>query len=225
MLSTKDMSAASGKEKPVVGTGNHKVKINSISFDKTPYDANAYNIMLHIETEPVTGDFQGFLKDMNNLNGPRYEGQVGRVRYSPYPYKDTTLPSGKEISRDTEVMKAMIFLAEALDKRAGLDAIQANTIEDFMLKCDKLLSGPTYVNVCLGAREWENTEGYVNNDLYLPKISKDGVPIEALNVEKSKLLIFDSNDPNHLRKIEKKNSPTTSQFEPTSAASGDDFDL
>jgi hypothetical protein len=42
MLSTKDMSAASGKEKPVIGTGNHKVKINSISFDKTPYDANAY---------------------------------------------------------------------------------------------------------------------------------------------------------------------------------------
>jgi len=51
------------------------------------------------------------------------------------------------------------------------------------------------------------------------------VPIEALNVEKSKLLIFDSNNPNHLRKIEKKNSPTTNQFEPSSAASGDDFDL
>jgi hypothetical protein len=225
MLSTKDMSAASGKEKPVIGTGNHKVKINSISFDKTPYDANAYNIILHVETEPITGDFQGFLKDMNKPDGPRYEGQVGKVRYSPYPYKDTTLPSGKEISRDTEVMKAMIFLAEALDKRAGLDAIQANTIEEWMVKCDKLLSGPTYVNVCLGAREWENTEGYVNNDLYLPKISKEGVPVEALDVEKSKLLIFDSNNTNHLRKIDKKNSPTTSQFEPASTGSGDDFDL
>lgn len=225
MLSTKDMSAASGKEKPVIGTGNHKVKINSISFDKTPYDANAYNIILHVETEPITGDFQGFLKDMNKPDGPRYEGQVGKVRYSPYPYKDTTLPSGKEISRDTEVMKAMIFLAEALDKRAGLDAIQASTIEEWMVKCDKLLSGPTYVNVCLGSREWENTEGYINNDLYLPKISKEGVPIEALNVEKSKLLIFDSNNTNHLRKVEKKNSPTTNQFEPASTGSGDDFDL
>jgi hypothetical protein len=79
MLSTKDMSAASGKEKPVIGTGNHKVKINSISFDKTPYDANAYNIILHVETEPITGDFQGFLKDMNKPDGPRYEGQVGKV--------------------------------------------------------------------------------------------------------------------------------------------------
>ena len=41
--------------------GNHKVKINSITFDKTPYDSEAYNIMLHVETEPVTGDFEGFL--------------------------------------------------------------------------------------------------------------------------------------------------------------------
>ena len=40
-----------------------------------------------------------------------------------------------------------------------------------------------------------------------------------------KLLIFDSNNPNHLRKIDKKNSPTTSQFEPASTCSGDDFDL
>ena len=225
MFSTKGMTAASGKEKPVIGTGNHKVKINSISFDKTPYDAQAYNIMLHVESEPVTGDFQGFLKDMNNPNGPRYKGQVGRVRYSPYPYKDTVLPNGKEISRDTEVQKAMIFLAEALDKRTELDNIEANTIEDFMAKCNTLLSGPEYVNVCLGAREWENAEGYVNNDLYLPKISKDGVSIEALNVENSKLLIFDSNNVNHLRKVEKKNSPTTDKFEPSSAASGDDFDL
>ena len=225
MLSTKDMSAASGKEKPVIETGNHKVKINSISFDKTPYDANAYNIMLHIEGEPMGSEFQGFLKDTAKPDGPRYEGQVGRVRYSPYPYKDTTLPSGKEISRDTEVMKAMIFLAEALDKRSALDAIQANTIEDFMLKCDKLLSGSTYVNVCLGAREWENTEGYINNDLFLPKLSKEGVSVEALDVVKSKLLIFDSNNVNHLRKLEKKNSPTTDKFEPSSVSSGNDFDL
>jgi hypothetical protein len=30
MLSTKDMSAGSGKIKPVVGPGNHTVKINEI---------------------------------------------------------------------------------------------------------------------------------------------------------------------------------------------------
>ena len=60
MLSTKDMSAGSGSIKPVIGVGNHKVKINSISFDQTPYDSEAYNVTLHVESEPVTGEFNGF---------------------------------------------------------------------------------------------------------------------------------------------------------------------
>ena len=161
MLSTKDMSAGSGSIKPVLGPGNQVVRINSISFDQTPYDADAYNIVLHVESEPVQGEFQGFLKDMNNPNGPRYEGQVGRVRFSPYPYKDATLPSGREVSRDTEVLKAMVYLSEVLDKREALDKIEAQTIENFMVECNKLFSNSEFFNACLGAREWENKEGYI----------------------------------------------------------------
>ena len=78
------------------------VRINSITFDKTPYDSEAYNITLHVETEPVKGDFEGFYRDVNDQSKGRYAGQVGRVRYSPYPFKDTTLPSGREIERDQE---------------------------------------------------------------------------------------------------------------------------
>tara|TARA_R110001632_G_scaffold28786_3_gene76644 strand:- start:948 stop:1622 length:675 start_codon:yes stop_codon:yes gene_type:complete len=224
MLNTSGMSAGSGKEKPVIGPGNNLVKINSITFDKTPYDAEAYNIMLHVESEPMTGEFQGFLKDVNNPDGDRYEGQVGRVRFSPYPYKDTTLANGSEISRDNEVMKSMISLSEQLGKRTELDAIQANTIEDFMLKCNSIFSGPVYLNMCFGTREWENKEGYVNNDLYLPKMSKNGIPIEALGVENSKLLTYDTSNKNHYRPIVKKDVPTTNAFEPATIT-GDDFDL
>jgi hypothetical protein len=224
MFNTKEMSAGSGSVKPVVGTGNQVIKINSITFDVTPYDTDAFNIMLHVESEPVVGEFNGFLKDMNNQNGPRYEGQVGRVRFSPYPYKDAILPSGREISRDTEVMKAMVFLSETLDKRAGLDAIQANTIEDFMSKCNTLFSNSSYINACLGAREWENKEGYVNNDLFLPRMSKDGIPLEAIDKEPSRLVQFDSNNVNHLRKLVKTDSATPSNFEPAVSV-GDDFDL
>ena len=35
MLNTKDMSAGSGKAKPVIGVGNQVIRINSISFDVT----------------------------------------------------------------------------------------------------------------------------------------------------------------------------------------------
>lgn len=224
MLNTSGMSAGSGKEKPVIGPGNNVVKINSITFDVTPYAADAFNIMLHVESQPMDGEFQGFLVDANNPNGPRYQGQVGRIRFAPYPYKDAILPNGSEISRDTEVMKAMIFLSEQLDKRKELDAIQANTIEDFMSQCSAVLSGPTYLNMCFGTREWENKEGYVNNDLYLPKLSKAGVPIEALGVENSRLITYNPSDKTHYRALVKKDVLPTSGFEPASAT-GDDFEL
>ena len=224
MLNTKDMSAGSGRIKPVMGAGNNVIKINSITFDVTPYDPDAYNIVLHVEGKPEEGDFQGFLKDVNKQDGPRYAGQVGRIRFSPYPYKDTTLPSGIEIQRDSEVLKSMIFLSEVLNKREELDEIEAETIEDFMNKCNTLFSNSEFFNACIGGREWENKDGYVNLDLFLPRISKEGKPLEALDKQNSRLLTFNESD--HVRKIQKKES-TTSNFEPakTTVNAGDDFDL
>ena len=221
MLSTKDMNAGSGKARPVIGVGNQKVKINSITFDQTPYDREAYNVVLHVESEPVGGEFEGFLVDSNNPNGARYKGQVGRVRLSPYPFKDATLPSGREVSRDTEVLKAMIYLSEVLGKRNELDSIEANTIEEFMDSADKVLSGDTFINACIGGREWENKEGYINYDLFLPRNSRDGVALEALDTENSRLFKFSKEE--HVRELKKTQS--TSSFEPASSNAGDDFDL
>ena len=222
MLNTKDMTAGSGKTRPVISPGNQKLKINKITFDQTPYDKDAYNIVLHVESEPIKGEFEGFLVDADDANGPRYKGQVGRVRISPYPFKDTTLPSGREIKLENEVLKSMIGLAEALDKRDDLDSIEADSAQEFMDSANQLLSGDTYMNTCVGSREWENKEGYINNDLYLPRASKDGVAIESLDKENSRLYEFSKKD--HVREVQKKPSQTTQSFEPTSKA-GDDFDL
>jgi hypothetical protein len=221
MLSTKDMSAGSGKARPVIGVGNQKVKINSITFDQTPYDKDAYNVVLHVESEPVGGEFEGFLVDPNDASGPRYKGQVGRIRLSPYPFKDATLPSGREVKRDTEVLKSMIYLSEVLNKRDDLDMIEADTIEEFMKSADSVLSGDTFINACVGGREWENKEGYINYDLFLPRNSRDGVSLEALDVENSRLYKFSKED--HVRELKK--TQTTSSFEPASSNTGDDFDL
>jgi len=222
MLNTKDMSAGSGKARPVINPGNQVIKINKITFDQTPYDKEAYNIVLHVESEPVKGEFDGFLIDPDNQDGPRYKGQVGRVRMSPYAYKDATLPSGREVKLESDVMRAMIYLAETLDKRDDLDSIEADTITEFMDSVNQVLSGDTYINACIGSREWENKEGYINNDLYLPRMSKDGIPLEKLDVENSRLYEFSKKD--HVREVQKKDSQTTQSFEPTSKA-GDDFDL
>jgi hypothetical protein len=227
MLNTKDMSAGSGRPKPVMSPGNHKVKINSITFDKTPYDSEAYNIMLHVETEPVTGDFEGFYRDVNNQSLGRYEGQVGRIRISPFPFKSTTLPSGREINRDQEVLKSMITLAETLNMRDELDSVEAETIEDFMKECNTLFTngekGSNFINICAGSREWENKEGYINDDLYLPRMSKDGIPMEAIDTENSRLLSFDK--ATHVRALVKKDENQTKMDFKANSGSGSDFEL
>ena len=153
MLNTKDMSASSGRIKPVLDPGNHKVRINSITLDQTPYDAESYNIHLHVETEKIDGEFEGFFRDYNKQELGRYDGQVGRIRIGPFPFRDTTLPSGREIIKDQEILKNMIFLGETLGMRDGLDSIEAETIEDFMTECNKLFTegekGSKFINMCM----------------------------------------------------------------------------
>ena len=225
MLNTKDMSAGSGRTKPVLDPGNHVVKINSITLDQTPYDADSYNINLHVETAPLGGEFEGFFKDYNDQSQGRYDGQIGRVRISPFPFKDTTLPSGREISRDQEILKNMITLAETLDMRDGLDSIEADTIESFMTECDNLFGGSKLINMCIGGREWENKEGYINNDLFLPRMSKDGIAMEAIDKDNSRLLKFDRAV--HVKALVKKDTPSNGVETPFKAdsGSGDDFEL
>jgi hypothetical protein len=223
MLNTKDMSAGSGRTKPVLDPGNHVVKINSITLDQTPYDADSYNINLHVETAPVGGDFEGFFRDYNDQSQGRYEGQIGRVRISPFPFKDTTLPSGREISRDQEILKHMITLAETLEMRDGLDSINAETIEDFMRECNDLMSGSKLINMCIGGREWENKEGYINNDLFLPRISKDGIAMEMLEKENSRLLQFDRGI--HVKALVKKETSNEETPFKANSGSGTDFEL
>ena len=221
MFSTKNVSA--NRVSPVIGPGNHKVKINSLSFDATPYDPQAFNIILNVETEPVGGEFQGFLVDADNQNGPRYKGQVGRVRMSPYPYKDTTLPTGRKIVAADEMVKAIAFLADVTGKRDEVDMIEANSLEQFANACKQIFRNTEFINACIGGREWENNDGYVNVDLHLPRLSKAGLPLEAVGSTAGRLLTFNYDE--HVRKLVKKEAAATSGFEPTSGNSGDDFDL
>ena len=225
MLNTKDMTVGSGKARPLMGPGNTEVRINSITLDQTPYDSEAWNVNLHVETQPVEGEFEGFFRNKDNESKGRYEGQIGRVRMGPFPYKDTTLSSGREISRDQEILKGMIFLGEVLGKRDELDSIEADTIEVFITECNTLFSNSNFFNACLASREWENKEGYINNDLYLPKLSRNGIPMEALDTENSRLINFDP--ALHVKVLVKKNETNgqVTSEKPVVNAGSSDFEL
>ena len=220
MLSTKNVS--SNRVSPVLSPGNCKIKINSLSFEATPYDKNSFNIVLNVESEPINGEFQGFLIDAANPNSPRYKGQVGKVRMTPYPFKDAVLDNGRKINKDQEILKSIAFLADVTGKRNEVDDINVDTIDAFMDKCKTIFKNTEYINACIGGREWENTEGYINVDLHLPRISKNGVPMESLNSESSRLITFNYDE--HVRKFVKKEANRVDTFE-APVNSGDDFEL
>jgi hypothetical protein len=225
MLSTKNIKSESENLGPIINPGIHKVKINDLTFEKTGYkvDGNdAYNITMHVETEPIGGDFQGFFIDSENKTGPRYEGQIGRVKFSRYGYVDKVLPSGVQINRDESVLKSMVLLAETLDIRHEVDEIQADTIFEFMKACREIFKNSKYFNACIGGREWmSNKTGYTNMGLHLVKYQRGKLSIEKCDAENSRLIEFDPDV--HIERIEKK---TVSKFEDTdNPFSDDDFEL
>ena len=91
-----------------------------------------------------------------------------------------------------------------------------------MTECNNLFGGSKLINMCIGGREWENKEGYINNDLYLPRISKDGIAMEGLDKENSRLLKFDRAV--HVKALVKKEPAADASFKANSG-SGDDFEL
>ena len=84
--------------------------------------------------------------------------------------------------------------------------------------------GGTRTTFCVDTQ----SEGYVNNDLFLPRISKDGIAMEATDVENSRLLNFDRAV--HVKALVKKDAPANGMdVNPTpfkaDSGSGSDFEL
>lgn len=219
MLSTKEIKTSNGNS-PVLKPGNHVVKINAVYLSVPPYNSDAYDLVFEVESEPVGGDFKGFLIDSNNENGPRYQGQVARVNSQRYPFADTVLKNGNEINRDQEILKMLVKIAEALDLRDSLDQITAGNIEEFVKRANQIFKNGKYFNICIAGREWENNQGYINYNLFLPKFNKNKLALENLDIEDSKLIQF--NEEEHIIKIKAK---TISNFSSDAEDDDDDFDL
>lgn len=192
MYNSKNISLEFGGVKPVISPGNHVVKINDVVAMPAPYDADALNVFFYLETEPIQGEFSGFLIDRNNENGPRYKGQIGRVSLSRYPYKDTTLPNGAKINGQEELTKGITMMAEVMGVRDDLDQIFAETAEEYISKVKEIFVSDTYYNACIGGKEYEK-DGYTNYYLFFPK-PQGGVnyPLSPLT-DTSSLIEFDAN--------------------------------
>lgn len=219
MISTKNIPATGGSTPKVIQPGNVECKINSITLDKVPYKEGAYHVCLHLETMPIEDDsFEGFLVDKDNPDGPRYLGQIGKVRMGEWPYSDGETKSGIKISRDTEIVKAIQNICKEAGCLAWLEANDNvyNTIEDFVtaFNNDAPFKGKS-LKFCIAGREYMNKAGYMNYDLYLPKTQKGQMNMQRVDTDVIKLMPF--NAELHIKKAK---SETVSSF-----SAGSDFDV
>jgi hypothetical protein len=217
MISTKNIPSG-GSTPKVIQPGHVDCKINSITLDKVPYKEGAYNLCLHVETPSLGDDFEGFLLDKDNPDGGRYQGQIGKIRSSEWPYADGETKSGIKVSRDIEIVKAISNICRQTDcmswfeKQDGLH----QTIEDFVdqFNQDKPFKD-VYLKVCVAGREYMNKAGYMNYDLYLPRAQRGQVNMQKMTSDIIKLMPF--NQEQHIKKAK---SETVSSF-----SAGSDFDI
>lgn len=214
MLTTKDIAEA--KVPKTLGPGNHAAKISRIELGKG-YNAGSYHVYLHVEGEDQGPDFEGFFKDAESKTGPRYQGQVGRVRMSAYAFEDGVTKTGIPVNRDRSILRGLQNLAKVLGKQEELDKVEADTIEEYVPLASAVLSGNTFLNWCFAGKEYEKG-GYTNYDLYLPSTKGGGFAYEAQGVTSSKLIQFDA-----AKHITGKTQPQpVESFEPEKT---DDFNL
>lgn len=189
--------------------GNHEAKIHFIELKEKGFKNNLdnpiFDIVLHMETKPMGGNFQGFLRDPKDASKGNYLGQVGRVRYSEWGFSDGKLAGGTEISGEKEILKALKHLCTEISQlnwfqqqdeklptaKAMIDLInQSEMFKDH------------YLYWCFASRQYVNKKGWTTDDLYLPKYSVEaGKPFSKQTTD---LIVYNSSI--HLMKP--KDAPT-----------------
>lgn len=226
MISTKDIEIKGSGDliSKVIEPGNLECTIMDIELSIPPYDSSAYNIVLSCEGPDMGEGFEGFFIDKDNESLGRHKGQVGRIRLSQYAFSNGETKSGIKIDRDMSMLRALKSLCLELGCENWLEKQdnQHDTIESLFtqFKEDKPFAGIA-LRMCIGGKEYTNRNGYINYDLYLPRISKQGKPYESTSVNSndSKLLVFDAEQ--HI--IKQKESQKVDSF--GNETPGSDFDI
>lgn len=206
-LGTKDVKTSTGGSMKTIQPGKHTLKINSVELKRFPFmeQENGYYLVLHTETKPEGDGFEGFFIDPNNESLGRYEGMIGQVKTNRYYYKDGTTRGGTAINRDMELLKQFKNLCIAADNEAWFDSVdnKFDTIEAFVegMNAANPFEGKWF-DIIVAGKEYERKNSYVGYDLYLPKLSRGKVAIEAADSAVSKLIEFNADE--HWIKMEKK---------------------
>ena len=210
MLSTKDLQVvSSGKTPKTLRPGNVVAKIISVTLTPQKSNPDALFLVLNLEGEDQGPEFEGFLYNADKPELGRAKGQVGRVKFSQYSYKDMTTKKGYLLKRDDQILRDVVALAEALDVRSQLDQIQAATIEDFAEAASKVLNNGKYLYWCVGGLAYMKDTGNKDYSLYLPKYDRNVTTANFANLD-NKAAVTPFNQAVHVQDdTEKANEPVS----------------
>jgi hypothetical protein len=201
-LSTKNIkTGGDGGMSKTLEPGTNLCKINNVTLEEFTFKEGALNVMFHLEGEDLGDDFQGFFIDKNNESLGRHKGKVGVVKATEWAFADGETKSGIAVSRDSEMMKFLKQLCTSFDCVKWFDAQDDKhpTIESIYTAFNKEKPfKDQFFRFCIAGKEYTNRGGYKAHELFLPKYSKDGTPIEKDDVQVSKLIKY--NEANHIRK-------------------------
>lgn len=202
----------SGVQK-MISPGNVVARVLDITLEVPPYDANAYNVMIHLESQPLGEGYEGLPIDKDVPSLGFYEGQVARVQSHQYSYSDYTNKEGKTTTKSDMIFRWVWNFAKELGVTDQMikNNVEGDTIEEFIQNAKPyLINKSRWIHFCIAGSEYENAKGYTQYRLFLPKQEKMKVPYEIF-IEGSaprKLIMFTEDQ--HIKK--KKASDSVSEF-------------
>jgi hypothetical protein len=227
-LSTKNITTGGDGVSKTLEPGVALCKINGLSLEEFKFKDGAYNVILHLEGEDLGSGFEGFFIDKDRPELGKHKGKVGNVKATEWAFADGETKSGVQVSRDMEMLKWLKQFCVSIGCLAWFDSQDEkhDTIESLFaaFSKDKPFKDNFYA-FCIAGKEYTNRGGYTAHDLFLPKYSKEGVPVELDNASPSKLLKFKPEDHIKKRKVEPVNEFGGDTSTPGISTDGADFDL
>lgn len=189
----------------VIQPGNVTARIIDMKLEAPPYDSNALNLTLLLETTPVEDEsFTGLPYDKNIPDLGHYKGQVGWVQASPFAFTDyTSKIDGKVTMRDEQVFRWLWNFAKEIGISQTLadENISGETIQEYLDSAKKFFAATDrYIHFCVGGAEYENAQGYTQHRLYLVKADKSNKPYELAVEGKEASKVIKFNEALHIRK-------------------------
>jgi hypothetical protein len=211
MIDTTNIPKNTGNFNKILSPGNHLIKIYDIVVEKAPYDEKAIIIKLKVQGPDIENDFEGFYINPEKPELGRFKGPIGLVKSNLYAYQDKTFDNGNQIKRDTEILKFIALLCDALKCQQWLigENKKHATLSSLLTKFKK--DKPyldVYFHACIGGKEYQNKQGFINHDLFLVKPSNGFLPIVSKD-DLSDLVIY--NESEHIVKL--KEQKEVSNFE------------